>query len=153
MVPFQALFILHFVKEFMLPMKKKLIPWLIELGLSLLVFLAVAAYRGVFHETDAAAIYSGLCDAFFVPGAFLTCFGILAFCANGGAFDIFSYGVKSLKVLFTPFGRKEKHQRYYDYKLEKEMKRQKPKPRTLILGLCFLACAAICLLLFNGAGG
>ena len=133
-------------------MKKRLLPWLIELGVSLLVFLAVALYRGVFRSTDTAAIYSGLCDAFFVPGAFLVCFGILAFCANGGVFDIFSYGAKSLKVLFTPFG-KNKSQRYYDYKLEKEMKRQKPKSRLLILGLGFLAAATVCLLLFNSVGG
>ena len=133
-------------------MNKRWVSWLIELGVSLLVFLAVAAYRGVFRETDAAAVYSGLCDAFFVPGAILTCFSVLAFCANGGAYDIFSYGLKSLKVLFTPFG-KDKHQPYYEYKLEKEAKRQKPKPFTLILGLCFLAAAAVCLLLYNGAGG
>ena len=134
-------------------LKKKLLPWLIELGLSLLVSALVAVRQGVLTADNPVDIYRGLCDAFFVPGVFLVCFGILAFCARGGAFDIFSYGVKSLKVLFTPFGRKEKHQRYYEYKLAKEMHRQEPKPRTLILGLCFLACAAVCLLLFNGAGG
>ncbi len=133
-------------------MKKKWIPWLIELGLSLLVFLAVALSRGAFNAPTPADAYRGLCDAFFVPGVLLFCFGILAFCANGGAYDIFSYGVKSLKVLFTPFG-KGRHQKYYEYKLEKEYKRQKPKPYTLIMGLCFLAAATVCLLLFNSAGG
>ncbi len=133
-------------------MKKKLIPWLIELGLSLAVFLAVALSRGAFTAESPADAYRGLCDAFFVPGVLLTCFGILAFCANGGAYDIFSYALKSIKVLFTPFG-KDRFQHYYEYKLEKELKRQKPKPSTLILGLCFLAAAVLCLLLYNGAGG
>ncbi|MBQ9289350.1 MAG: DUF3899 domain-containing protein [Clostridia bacterium] len=129
-------------------MKKRVISWLIELGISLAVFLAVADYRGVFTSQDQAAIYSGLCDAFFVPGVFLFCFGILAFCAYGGAFDIFSYAAKSLKVLFTPFG-KGKHPRYFDYKLEKELHRQRPKPRTLILGTVYLLAAGLCLILFN----
>lgn len=134
-------------------MKKRVIPWLIELGVSLAVFLAVALHRGVFTAGDKAVIYSGLCDAFFVPGVFLFCFGILAFCAYGGAFDIFAYGAKSLKLLFTPFGKPEKHQRYYDYKLAKEARRQRPKPRTLILGTAFLLAAGFCLILFNQAGG
>ena len=133
-------------------MKKKVLPWLIELGLSLLVFLAVALIRGAFTAATPADAYLGLCDAFFVPGVLLTCFGILAFCASGGAYDIFSYGVKSLKTLFTPFG-KGRQQTYYEYKLEKELRRQKPKPYTLIMGLCFLAAATLCLLLFNSAGG
>ena len=130
-------------------MKRKLLPWLIELAVSLAVFLGLAVYRGVFVSRDKAQIYMGLCDAFFVPGAFLFCFGILAFCAYGGAFDIFSYGVKSLKVLFTPFGKAEKHQTYYDYKLAKEARRQRPKPRTLILGMAFMLAAGFCLCLYN----
>ena len=133
-------------------MKKRVVPWLIELGISLAVFLAVALHRGVFTVGSKAEIYSGLCDAFFVPGVFLTSFGILAFCARGGVFDIFSYAAKSLKVLFTPFG-KGKHPRYYDYKLEKELHRQQPKPRTLILGAAFLLAACFCLIMFNRAGG
>lgn len=132
-------------------MKKKLLPWVIELGVCLLVFLAIAIYRNAFSATDPAEVYRGLCDAFFVPGVILVCFGLLAFCARGGVFDIFSYAFKSLKVLFTPFGKPEKQQRYYEYKLEKEANRQKPKPRTLILGLAFVAASVVCLILYNGA--
>ena len=132
-------------------MKKQLTPWLIELGLSLAAFLAVAFSRHAFDAASPAEAYSGLCDAFFVPGVVLASFGLLAFCARGGIFDVFSYGMKSLMVLFTPFGKPEHHQRYYEYKLEKELKRQKPKARTLILGLIFLACATLCLILYNSA--
>ena len=132
--------------------KQRITPWLIELGLSLAVAAAVAAYRGVFTAQDPLRVYSGLCDAFFVPGALLCCFGLLSFCARGGAYDIFSYAAKSLKVLFTAFG-KERHQHYYEYKLEKEAKRGKGKPVTLLMGLGFLAAAGLCLVLFNQAGG
>ena len=37
--------------------------------------------------------------------------------------------------------------------MEKEALRGKPKPRTLILGLAFMALAGVCLLLFYQAGG
>ena len=129
--------------------RKKVLPCLIEAAIAAAVFLLVAAYRGVFTTSDPAVVLGGLSDAFFVPGALLVCFGLLAFCARGGVFDIFSYGVKSLKVLFTPFGKAEKHQRYYEYKLEKEARRRKPRPGTLYLGLSFVAAAALCLILYN----
>jgi len=116
-----------------------------------MVFLTVALSRGVFSSQTPADAFSGLCDAFFVPGVLLTCFSILSFCASNGLYDIFSYGVKSLKVLFTPFG-KGKQQHYYEYKQEKEGKRKKPHPRTLVLGLCYLAAAIVCLMLFNSTG-
>ena len=129
---------------------KKALPWLIEGAVAAAVFFLVAAYRGAFTASDSAVVLSGLCDAFFVPGALLVCFGLLAFCARGGVFDIFSYGAKSLKVLFTPFG-KGRHQRYYDYKMQKEANRGKPRPFTLYLGLFFIAAATVCLVLFNQA--
>ena len=131
-------------------MKKKAIPYLIEAGIALAAALLVAWHRGVFSAADRAQILGGLCDAFFVPGALLVCFGLLAYCARGGVFDIFSYGAKSLKVLFTPFG-KGRHQRYYDYKLQKEANRGKPRPFTLYLGLFFIAAAAVCLVMYNQA--
>ncbi len=132
-------------------MKKWKKPWLIELILCAAVFLAVAASRGVFTAQTPAVIYSGLCDAFFVPGVFLFSFGLLAFCAYGGIFDIFSYGLKSLKILFTPFGKPEKHQKYYEYKLMKEASRQRPKPWMLLIGTGMMLCAGLCLILYNGA--
>ena len=131
-------------------MKKKAVPYLIEAGIAFAVVFLVAWHRGVFSGTDRAQILGGLCDAFFVPGALLVCFGLLAYCARGGVFDIFSYGVKSLKVLFTPFG-KGRHQRYYDYKMQKEANRGKPRPFTLYLGLFFIAAATVCLVMFNQA--
>ncbi len=133
--------------------KQRILPWLIELGLAIAIFFAVAAYRGVFTATDPIDIYRGLCDAFFVPGALLVCFGLLAFCAKGGAYDIFAYGMRSIKRLFLiPLG-KDKQQRYYDFKMEKEAKRGKNRPSALLLGLGFLAAAGLCLILFSNAGG
>ena len=130
-------------------MRKRYLPWLIVLGIALAVFFPVAASRGVFNGADEATVYGGLCDAFFVPGIFLACFGLLSLCARAGTFDIFGYGARSLLVLFTPFRKPEKHQRYYDYKLMKELRRGKVKPYTFTIGLLFLALSGICLILYN----
>lgn len=127
------------------------LPWVIELGIALAVFLAVAAYKGLFTAVESRQALYILCDAFFIPGIFLLSFGALAFCAYGGVFDMLAYGAHSLLVLFTPFRKPEKHQKYYEYKLLKEARRQKPKPRTLILGLCFVLLAVLCLYLGDRA--
>ena len=132
--------------------KHRIAPWLIELGLAVVIFIAVAISQGVFTQSDPLQIYSGLCDAFFVPGALLCCFGVLAFCAKDGAYDIFAYAMRRLKSLFLPFS-KEKYQRYYDFKLEKEARRGKGKPYALVIGLGFLAAAGLCLILYSQAGG
>ena len=120
------------------------LPWLIEGGIALAVFGAVAAAKGLFTATEPQQISYILCDAFFVPGIFLFSFGVLAFCAYGGIFDMLAYGGHSLLVLFTPFRSPEKHQKYYEYKLMKEARLQKPKPRTLILGSVFMLLAVVC---------
>ena len=78
--------------------------------------------------------------------------GLLLAIAGTGFFDIFSYGAHSLLVLFTPFRKPEKHQKYYEYKLMKDARRQKPKPRTLILGACFLLLATVCLVMGDRIG-
>lgn len=134
-------------------MSDRVKPWLIEAGIGLLVFMAVAIWRGVFGTDDITVVYKGLSDAFFVPGAFMLGIGILSFCASDGMFDIFGYGVKSLKTLFTPFGRDDEHLRYYDYKQEKASRRGKPKYRSMIIGLVFIAGAVVCLLLYNRVSG
>ena len=124
--------------------------YLIEAGIGLAIALAVAAYRGLFGGSGPAQKLSALCDGCFVPGLLMTCVGLLSFCAKNGAFDIFSYGVKSLKVLFTPFGKVENHPRYYDYKQEKEAQRGKAHWSLTVIGLCFLAASLVFLALYSG---
>lgn len=125
-------------------------PWVIQGGGALAASLAVAAYRGLFSG-GAEAVWSALCDGCFVVGLLLVCLWALSFCAGQGMFDIFGYGVKSLKVLFTPFGKPETHQRYYDYKEEKAARRGKPSTRLLAIGLTLLAAALLFLALYSGA--
>ena len=77
--------------------------------------------RSIWTLSEREEILSGLCDALFVPGALLTCVGLLTFTAREGVLDIISYGFRNLLVLFAPG--KHKHQHYYDYKMAKEASR------------------------------
>ena len=122
-------------------------PFLIKLGICLMVFLAVASLRGLFTAQEPAEVYRALCDGFFVAGALLTCYSVIRYCARDGAYDIFGYGMKNLKAMFIPT--REVNKRYYDFKQEKAAKRQPFSVNTLILGLCFLAASGVCLLLYN----
>ncbi|MBQ7455596.1 MAG: DUF3899 domain-containing protein [Clostridia bacterium] len=132
--------------------EKRWLPWVIDLGIGIVLFFAVAAYRQVFTAAEETVILSGLCDAFFVPGILLVCFGLLAISARGGAFDMLSYGFHSLLVLFTPFRKPENHEKYYEYRLRRAERRKKPKPCTFIVGVLFLALAVMCLLMYEHAG-
>ena len=126
--------------------KNTFMPYLIAAGAGLLVAALVALRQGFFKAETATAAYAALCDAFFVPGALMVCFGLFSFIGYGGFFDIFTYGFKSLKRLFTLFGKKD-NQHYYEYRQAKAEKREKPKYHTLKVGLVFILIAVIFLLL------
>ena len=87
-----------------------------------------------------------MCDALFVPGALLTCVGLLTFTAREGVLDIISYGFRNLLVLFAPG--KHKHQHYYDYKMAKEANRGKGTHAPLLVGLAFILLAGVCLIFY-----
>lgn len=130
--------------------KSKALPYLIAAGAGLIVSALVALRQGFFDAETKAAATSALCDAFFVPGALMVSFGLFSFIAYGGFFDIFTYGFKSLKRLFTPFGKRDK-QRYFEYRLAKAEKRERPSYAALKVGLVFLALAVVFLLLNESA--
>ena len=131
--------------------KKRYLPLIIAVGAGLAVAALTALRQGFFEAVSPKEAYKALCDAFFVPGAVLCCLGMLSFVAYGGFFDIFAYAFKSVKRLFIPFASRD-HARYYDYRLEKEANRQKPRYYTLKTGLVFMLLAVIFLILYEHAG-
>ena len=102
--------------------------------------------RSIWTLSEREEILSGLCDALFVPGALLTCVGLLTFTAREGVLDIISYGFRNLLVLFAPG--KHKHQHYYDYKMAKEANRGKGTHAPLVVGLAFILLAGVCLIFY-----
>ena len=71
-----------------------------------------------------------------------------------GLFDIFGFGFKSLKYLFTPMKKDPSEGGYYEYVMEKREKRKnKPVPYLfLLIGVAALALAFVFLALWNITG-
>ena len=91
----------------------------------LAVFTVLVAWaRGAFVETDQKELLGQLSDAFFVPGILAVCFGLLIVASNGGAFDILSYGVKSLFRLFKKDPLDRKYGGFYEYRKARQEKKR-----------------------------
>ncbi len=89
--------------------------YLITFAAGLVGVLYILWLRGFFDQTEAAAIFHILCDAFFVVGVVITGIGLLIFTSNEGTFDGLTYSVKSFLNLFRKSSVK-KYDTYYDYK-------------------------------------
>ena len=70
--------------------------WVIPAGLGVAGFFSLLIGRGGLTADTQVEFLRILCDALFIPGAMLTCVGLLAICAGNGAFDAVTYGVKKL---------------------------------------------------------
>ena len=129
----------------------RVVSYLITISIGLAMAVAVFVYRGGFSQPDAESMYFALSDAFFVPGIFFTGIGLLALVSSEGFFDIMAYGMHSLVSLFTPFKNKQ-NQPYYDFKVARAEKRQKPKNIVLRVGIALLLLAGLCLVLLTTTG-
>lgn len=136
-------------------MKKhsRALTYLITAVVGLAMAVAVLQSRGGFSQPDTMTMYFVMSDACFVPGIILTGFGILLWAAHDGFFDGLTYSVSKLTtLLLMPFRKKERYQQYYDYKVEKAARRQKPGWAVLIVGVVFLALAGFFLVLMQAGG-
>lgn len=130
--------------------KKKLPGFLIPMGIAVLLALPIALSQGLSLDGAASENCGALSDGFFISGMLLTGVGSLIWISNTGFFDLLSYGVKSIAVIFMPSKRNEAFPKYYDYKCEQDEKREgKPVSYTvLIVGLIALALSALFLVLY-----
>ena len=132
------------------PKKNKLIAYGVTTAIALLMAFSVARLRGLAAGQPFGLMCRYLSDGFFVPGMLLTGFGALVWIAGTGFFDIFSYGFKSLLVLFTSLRKPQEHVKFYEYKLEKDAKRGKPMHFLLVVGVvCLLLAVALVMLYYR----
>ena len=87
--------------------------YLITMAVGIAGVLYILWLRDFFNQTETAAIFHILCDAFFVVGVVMACIGLLIFSSNEGTFDGLVYSVKSFFNLFRKTGVK-KYDTYYD---------------------------------------
>jgi len=82
----------------------------------------------------------GYCNGFFISGGSLLCIGVLVFCSNQGAFDIFSYLVRRKKLDSGA------HEDLYQYSTRKKEERSKTSDSFvpyLFIGGIYLVIAVI----------
>ncbi len=130
--------------------KKTLISIAVQLLIALVIAIPVAVGQGFSLKGEAALNCRWLSDGFFVSAVIFVGFGGLFWVSTTGFFDIFSYAFKSLFVLFSPLKKVKEFPHYYDYKCEKDAKREgKPISYTvLVVGLICLAASLVCLALY-----
>lgn len=128
-------------------MLKKILSYVIPTLICGAIAVAILAAKGSFVKTG-QALMGDLSDAFFVPGVVTAGVGALIFATNGGAFDMLAFGVKKLFDLFKRDMTKVKYRTFYDYRqAQKEKKRSFAS--LLIVGLAFVAAAAVFLILYT----
>ena len=129
---------------------KKLISLAVQLVIAAGIALAVALRQGFALDGHLFLNCRFLSDGFFVSTVIFLGLGMLLWISATGFFDIFSYGFKSLLVLFSPLKKASEHPHYYEYKCEKDAKREgKPVTHTVLwAGLVCLALSLICLMLY-----
>ena len=105
----------------------------------------MAVSRGLSGSVNLAWNARYLSDGFFVAGLLMTGVGALVLVASTDFFDIFTYGFKSLLVLFTPLKKPREHMTFFDYKQERAGRRGGKQFFLLFTGLAFLLLALACL--------
>ena len=128
--------------------------YLITGGIASLISICILVSRDILSMTSALDVYQALCDAFFVPGVMLLSLGLLVLVSGTGQFDMLSYGMHSLLVLFTPLKKVEKHDSFYDFKMAREARRMgKPRQYLLHVGAVFVFLSVLCLCMYAMEGG
>lgn len=132
----------------MKPTKKLPVSYIVTALIALAITAAVAVYQGLSLALPPVLICRCLSDGFFVSGLLLAGFGGLVWVSTTGFFDIFSYGFKSLLVLFSPLKKPSDLEKFYEYKLAKDAKRGKPQYSLLVVGAICIALSVLFLILY-----
>ncbi len=128
--------------------------YLYTLASALILSTAFAVFMGVFERDNISLVFAGISDALFIASILYIGMGALVWISLSGIFDIFGFGFKSLKYLFTPMKKDPSEGGYYEYVLEKREKRKGKTPpyHILIVGLIVLALAVIFFVLWSVTG-
>ena len=132
-------------------MRRKLLKAVLRYGITVFIGAAIALTLAWTRQGEVRQIAQPgvnqtlwcLSDGCFVAGLMLTGVGVLVWVSSTGFFDIFSYAMRSLLVLFTPLRSPEKHERFIDYKTRRAEKRRPAQWFLLIVGVVYLALAAV----------
>lgn len=122
--------------------------YLITIAFGLVIALLVLLSKGTFSQTEAVDVYKDLCDALFIPGVTIVCFGLLVFASNGGVFNMLKFGMIKLFDLFKRDLTKVKYRTYYDYS-EAQKDKNKGFWYLLVVGAVFIVASVVFLVVYN----
>lgn len=125
----------------------KNLKYYVQTGLGLVLAFAVMVSRGLFSKPALADKVMAVGDGFTVAAVLYLGCGAMMWVSTIGFFDMFGYAVKKAAHALIPGMVNDDVGRYYEYKVEKETKREKGfgEHFTLLLGVVFLAISAILL--------
>ena len=122
------------------------IKYLITAIVGLVIAYIVLQVRGIWTAKTDKDVIEIFCDAFFVSGILLFCFGALMFCSSQGAFDGISYIFHIMLVGHnwskTNFKDRQTYREYVEEKNEKRANKIKTS-FVLIVGAVFIAIALV----------
>ncbi|MDE5819146.1 MAG: DUF3899 domain-containing protein [Lachnospiraceae bacterium] len=134
--------------------QKKLKSYVIQTVAGLILSVSVMFWQNVFARENAADVIRGVCDGFTVTALLYVAMGMLLWISTTGFFDIFGFAFRKGVHHILPVIIHEDPGGFYEYKVEKEEKRQvKPQRSTLLVGSFFLAVSIVLTLVWYGVAG
>ena len=128
--------------------KKSIVKYALALIAGLGMVYAYIAPRDLASQTLIEQ-YHILCDAFTLPGMFMTLLGLMILMGNLGALDALSYAVHYLLHTFIPLLGKGKS--YIDYVMERREHRLHGYGFLFVVGLLLTAVGVVYLMLYLNA--
>ena len=128
---------------------KKIIKYIIVIGIGLVIAFLIALSKDVFNVTDKKTIYHIFSDSFMVPGVITAGMGLLIYVSDQGVFDGIVYGIMAFMNMFSPRNER-KYNSLYEYKEKKHATKTKIG-FILLSGLFLLAISVIMLVLYEKA--
>lgn len=105
--------------------KKKLLNYVATSAVALVMVFIVCLAKSIFSYDESEMIMRILCDAFFVPGIVLFCFGLLTVFNSVGTFDGLAFSFKAMARVAKNYRNDESQPKtYYDYKESVKGKRK-----------------------------
>lgn len=122
--------------------------YIIKFVIMIVMAIVIMFTKEITTQETAKDVLTVLTDAFTVPGIIFICFGLLVLCANGGTFDMLSYGIQTVFSVFKKDPSDRKYKSFRDYR---ETKASNPKPYAsfLISGAMFLAIGIILFVIYS----
>ena len=105
-------------------------------------------YPEGYMPTDLAKSMYILTNGTFIVGMLTASFGMLVLASNGGAFEMFVYGIRRFISLFQKDVNKVRFKTFYDYHVYKSSEPKKSFLYLVIVGLVFVAISGLFLALW-----